>query len=356
MSSQSYLGLNGWIEKNLPQDASGSPVVRHEDIHLVVRTYNICESDSAENKDMPPEYEKRIPQAVETFAKDWPHQLGFTFLQEAADRIGSGTMKVPLPSYVANLFSRHYPVAARAANTNELGIIRNEGEWGGDGEFEKLWELGSRTVISFQDAPFFSRQSYVMKIRLFHKKYNWAISLYNAHLAPGEGRVEVRTRQITRMLSIIQQNTISGELPPIVAGDFNFRPEERANYDLMNARFDLANEAGLGSMPDGQPHNVGINHIWIAKPGAYGAVGNILPTRWHTNSDNWGEHGLVMPPKVTDHVCPVMSFRIVDAAPHPDATRGAGISQGTGSGSPTLDHGPDPKPGRPPTTHTQDIR
>lgn len=305
-SYENYLGKPGWIEQNLYRDPVGQIIVQPGDVDLVVRTYNVCDNGKAEDIGLSPSYEVRVPQVVERFHTDWPHQIGIIGFQEASDLATGDPSYQSIPAFFGSRMGSLYNMWSAFVHEGELGILYDD-EWIKDGAHQ-YWLLGK-----YQNRPWpFVRygESHLIHVRLVHQNEGWAVSVFNTHLAPRDWpeRVKARTEQLTKAIDIIKQTVRADDLPPIFMGDFNFYTSERVNYDIVNEYFTLMNEEGLVTRTaDGSPFRVDIDHIWVGRSERFPTVGTLVPIRCH--SDGKSDSGIDLK-DLSDHSSPAVSFRI----------------------------------------------
>ncbi len=326
-----YLGSKEcWIDRNLPREGEGTNL-RIRDVDLVVRSYNTLYAKGADELNFPA-YPVRLARAAKAFHDDWNSQVGIIGLQEASD-----VVRGCIPSHdrvlsVTSCFAKHlanqYQRTLQSCSLNELGVVWDDAiwqivpgpgwpvlGWGG-------WKIGRRPINFWRDLFGWGGDAYLQGVRLRHRERGWILSFFNTHLAPSRrgyppqheknrDRVEARSKQIDKLLSIIDPLIDEGELPPVLVGDFNFTPDERVNYDRLNRRFALANEEGLGCLPNGYPAAIDIDHIWVGRREHFSqTTGTLRALRYHVSDGN--DQGLELHNRqISDHASPAMSFKII---------------------------------------------
>jgi hypothetical protein len=309
--SERYLGKSGWITENLPKNSLGQIEFNESHIDLVVRTYNVCDADKAKEIGLSPSYKVRVPKAVDRFHEDWPHQVGIVGFQEASDPAYEDPQKTSIPAFFTSQMERH-GLAGGFVHEGELGISYDD-EWVKE-DPHQYWLLGKykNNILPW---PFDRHgESHMIHVRLVHRDNGWVVSVFNTHLAPRDWpeRVKVRTEQLTNAIKHIRETVRAGELPPIFLGDFNFHASETVNYNIVNEYFSLVNEKGRGiQAADGRPYEVGIDHIWVGRPGPLKTVGNLIPLRCHTSGNS--TFGIDLE-GISDHSSPAISFNVEGAA------------------------------------------
>jgi endonuclease/exonuclease/phosphatase family metal-dependent hydrolase len=238
---------------------------------LVVRTYNTLYARGARRRGWP-EYPRRLALAVETLQDAWPDEVGLIGLQEAGDRVTGCGPDEPgersVTACVAALLRRRFAADVGFAEHHELGTIWDEAVWeaipGGG-----AWRIGRKRVLVSRQGVDFGAVRYLLGVKLRQRATGRTVSLFTTHLANDARRLGERERQIDRLLAIVDRQVGPGELPPILVGDLNFRPDERSTYERLDRRFWLANEAAP-ERPSGEPPpRVGVDHVWVGRSEHY---------------------------------------------------------------------------------------
>jgi hypothetical protein len=193
---------------------------------IIVRTINVHHSAA--------DYPLRIRGIAEKFYHDYPHQIGLIGIQELkrrkmTDCIAGGSYDNGARCLAAEL-ARLYGQKAGARisgrywlqqNAGGLGVIADD-NWRIMGQ--KTWSLGY--------------DRFLMEVFLEHRTEGYRLRFYNTHLSI-YGRVKWyekllygyesgkdkgqkrRSRQVSKIIEIVKDRAKPGELPPIIAGDFN---------------------------------------------------------------------------------------------------------------------------------------
>lgn len=303
------------------------------DIHVVVRTVNTAGGAY-------PRYPIRLWGIAEAFSRDGTTPNEIIGVQEAPQQLTgcpSGPSEAQGTDCFARVMAEHglgSTSAARstAGGSNQIGIVVG-GNW--DIISSHVTDLGRdhwvmrprRSWIT----PRLTRRLLEAKVR--HKEHGWILRFYTTHLSQGVRQRQQRLEQIDRLVEIVTSRVGDGELPPIVAGDLNFRSGEAESYERMSRHFELVNALAVGCLPNGYPTDAGRDHVWVGRPVAFPQTrGSFVPLRYHTTADRGGGIDLksrrtVVPPRgseaymgpLSDHHSPALSFTVADGLPDPGA-------------------------------------
>jgi hypothetical protein len=197
-----------------------------KDSALIIRTINLHHSAA--------DYALRIRGIAQKFYHDYPHQIGLIGIQELKKRKMTDCMAGEyydngascLAAELALLYSQkaHARISERhklQQNAGGLGVIADE-DWKIIGT--KTWSIGDNRFL--------------MEVFLKHKKEGYRLRFYNTHLSiygrakwyekilygykSGKNKGQKkRSIQAGKIIEILRDRAKPGELPPIIAGDFN---------------------------------------------------------------------------------------------------------------------------------------
>lgn len=293
-------GVSPW----LPQRGT-----QHARVDLVIRTVNLLGGGSRRGKNAGP-YGLRVQGIAEELARHWPRSVGLISIQEA-----EGMICRPIPSHIpggpylpdhavpclSHFLKMEYGVTISSAWHDGLGILVGPGLAYGDAVW---WDIGKE---SYGKMTWRGRKSrYLLEIKVTHPIEGWTLRFYCTHLShpnPENTQTKQRKEQIDNLSEIIRDRVGRGELPPIVAGDFNFRPGPHIDeYVKMSEDFRLANEE-FDYSPD---------HIWIGRSTSFPQTRGSYTAVRHQTIDLTREYtidGLRLG-ELSDHDCPGMGFKI----------------------------------------------
>jgi len=266
-----------------------------QDVHLVVRTVNTIARW--------PDYPNRLSGIDELFETDWQYQIGAIGMQEVKEEMNScpaGASNVHGTKCFAAILAQDFGHPTTWTAKGAVGVVAGS-EW--QVIAYSGWELGKDSWQHFGNRS----TRYLNEALLRHRGNGWVLRFYNTHLSHGD-QLEQRQDQIDKLLGIITtRQRAAGELPPVLVGDFNFRPSsEAASFNKLNASFRLINTEALGCTA-GKPTRVGIDQIWVGRRPAFPtSTGTLTLLRWHTSSSGNG----IELDGLSDHDSPGASFRI----------------------------------------------
>lgn len=200
---------------------------------VVVRTINTHRCGVKRlDKDCPgDEYRWRLRGIADKLKTNYPAAVDLVGLQEVAGETSCllTTKKVHGPACFAKELGQAYSDAGTAglySTGNQVGIVVG-GEWEvlGWGYWEVGWWFDKR---------------YLIETRLRHKTKGYLLRFYSTHVSnTSAGK---RERQIRDVVAKVRDRASSGELPPIVVGDFNASRdfstgEAETSVRLMEAHF-----------------------------------------------------------------------------------------------------------------------
>ncbi len=180
--------------------------IKPSDIDIVVRTINTHHNA--------PDYPARLLGIAQRLKNDWPYTVGIIGMQEVKGKIDN----CPASPGVYNgaecfalILSKVFDVEVDSAYSvpDHVGIVAGA-PW-------KIIESNYWNV-----GTIFERR-YLLETILVHKYKGWKLRFYTVHLSSQKRHRFDRLRQIKKVINIVTERANPGELPPIVAGDFNAR-------------------------------------------------------------------------------------------------------------------------------------
>jgi len=255
---------------------------------LIIRTINLHHSAA--------DYALRIRGIAEKFYHDYPHQIGLIGIQELKKRKMTDCMAGEyydngascLAAELALLYGRkaHAIISERYGlqqNAGGLGVIADD-KWKIIGT--KTWSIGDNRFL--------------MEVFLKHKKEGYRLRLYNTHLSI-YGRVKwyekilygfrsgkdkgqkKRSIQACKIIEIVRNRARPGELPPVIAGDFN------AGLDFVTGetessvrKFEEHFQRQIDGFCDYCSDYTVTDHIYIGRKKTFPmSRGSFKPLKWH---------------------------------------------------------------------------
>lgn len=98
-----------------------------------------------------------------------------------------------------------------------------------------------------------SRRRYLIGARLQVKGTKYVLPFYSVHLS---GIKRYQKDECRKIIEIVKDNWVEGDLTPVVVGDFNFSTKDKDQYKVMNKHF---SEVGISYGQDS------IEHIWVGR-------------------------------------------------------------------------------------------
>jgi hypothetical protein len=257
---------------------SGVSAASAADLTMLVRTANLGPTETTK---------ERLQGVLQVFKEDAPAELGLVALQEHEQISCGATSWISTGSECFHVYAESQfnsgvsfekpglpigPHRVWGAHDSRVSAIAGT-PWNVIGT--KSWEIGTE---SWSKLTLNGRgRRYLVEILLQHMQdRDVKVRFYATHLSHGDQHAQ-RVEQVKKILEIVRTRVQFGELPPVIAGDFNFsKSKERDNYDRMNESFALANDRIDGS-------GESIDHIWLGRwssfrntSGAYTVVGGKL--------------------------------------------------------------------------------
>lgn len=75
---------------------------------------------------------------------------------------------------------------------------------------------------------------------LRHKASGLKVRFYDTHFWPNKKKKKVRKIQAKELVAIVKKRVRSGELPPILTGDFNFANDREDSFKILSKYFEIA--------------------------------------------------------------------------------------------------------------------
>jgi endonuclease/exonuclease/phosphatase family metal-dependent hydrolase len=183
-----------------------------------------------------------------------PDSFGLIGLQEVARPIRWPWSKDGGTLFAAALSAR-FGERVSARRAGEVGIIAG-GEWELLGH--RSWRLGMDDWRKNLWSIPYCR--YLLEAELRHVAQGHRLRFYSTHLSHGDQEKQ-RRDQIRRLIALVLQRARPGELPPLLAGDFNATPGSVV-YTLLEEHFALS-------------HADTVDAIWAGRASSFPqAVGN----------------------------------------------------------------------------------
>jgi hypothetical protein len=239
---------------------------------------------------------------LDTFDADWPYALGVLGVQEAA-----GALIIPLENGVelqlcgthaveciSRMDAGRHSRESTVAQAGPLGIVAGD-------PWKVVRYSWHRLGIDTPDNPLARPNPRDVLVALVqHKdKPELKFHFFTVHLSADHGdqgtptylsRRADRVAQIAALLTVVGDSVQSGELPPIMVGDFNTAPYdfEASVVAPIFTEFMLANSEPIAD-PNGCINHAimpEVDHIWIGRPerfpltrGSYTIVRHHGPSR-----------------------------------------------------------------------------
>src|SRR6266496_1787005 len=288
------------------------------DIYMLARTVNTKGSD--------PDYTRRFYGIVREFHAEWPSAIGIVGLQEVhsgledmIDCYGVTAADGWQAGHVVNCFGyqfiKQYDSSVTWAWHGTLGIIVGH-PW--KIASTKGWEIGKDSIKMLGNRS----TRYLLEAKLENSATNDKVRVYVTHLSHHSDKSaqhDQRSDQIDNIIDHVTDRWTSGELPPLLIGDFNFHPnDERDNYNKLHNHFSLATKSFVGCTSNGNPTEIGVDHIWVGRRTSFPSnIGKLNAVRYHNTAGSAGKGirlkdqakvGGKCLPRLTDHDSPGISF------------------------------------------------
>jgi len=218
-----------------------------KEVALLVRTINLHHSAA--------DYPLRIRGIAQEFYHNYPHQIGLISIQELKKRKMSdclcGESFDNGAKCLAAELALRYGQKAHARISERYRLQENAGGLGVIADDN--WKIMGTKTWSIGDDRF------LMEVFLEHKTEGYRLRFYNAHLSiygsvkwyekilygytSGKDKGQKRRSiQVSKIIEIVRDRAKPGELPPIVAGDFNagqnfVTGETEVSVRMMEAHF-----------------------------------------------------------------------------------------------------------------------
>ena len=185
------------------ESATGTVIpAETDDVDLLVRTMNTHRSA--------PHYPIRLRGIAQKFHQDWSGQVGLIGLQEVKGKMTgckTGRARTNGARCMAAELSSLFGVEAhgRYSTGNEVGLVIG-GSWRIISK--EHWELGR-----------WLDRRYLIETLIEHKSAGYRLRFYSTHLS--NTSKDKRSRQAKDVVAKVRERAKTGELPPIVVGDFN---------------------------------------------------------------------------------------------------------------------------------------
>lgn len=98
-----------------------------------------------------------------------------------------------------------------------------------------------------------ARRRYLIGARLQIKGTKYVLPFYSVHLSATK---RYQKDECLKIIEIVKENWVPGDLTPVVVGDFNFSTKDKEQYEVMNKHF---SEVGISYGCDS------IEHIWVGR-------------------------------------------------------------------------------------------
>jgi len=223
-------------------------------------------------------YPRRMQRISEMVRAGWP-SVGLIGLQEVRAEMtgcrgrGQRGRRVNGARCFAQLLTDRYPGRVRSVFYQTDYPFWPDPDGGGGVAYGPEWRLLSRARFNIGpglECRGWSCQNYdryLIEARLQHRSTGKILRFYNTHFYPGRSgfRKGVRATQARELVDRIRSRVRTGELPPIVVGDFNNRTSE-ASYGTMEDNFWRPEQVIQDSC--GHAH-MSIDRIYVGKKSAF---------------------------------------------------------------------------------------
>lgn len=247
----------------------------------------------------------QVRRQVDVFHKEWPNSLGLVALQEVPE-------SSPGCGACFGGASGCNPTGAACFAGSAETLFGGLHAWGHDIVVPPDWEaLGfERHPIGCDYTPL-CNQRFVEEALVRHRTRGWTLRFYSTHFSHRSDKlgpqIENRKEQARNLVSWVTSRAQPGELPPIVAGDFNAllsSAEDSEMLSTLRQHLDPANDIPQCHTEAG----IGIDQIWVGtKVGFPSSTGTWRTVRHHglngTGLDMQGN---------TDHRSPAVSLQLLN--------------------------------------------
>jgi endonuclease/exonuclease/phosphatase family metal-dependent hydrolase len=217
-------------------------------------------------------YSVRLRAIADEFAADSQNFVGLIAMQEVKEdmencHVNRGWEDPPAHGswcLALLLEERHMPEIVYHAYRSRLGIVVGKPwRW----LETNYWTIGSDA--SFLD-PFLDYR-HLLEVRVENTITGHQLRFYSTHLSHDTkadddtvttSRVVNRAEQVSEIREIIRGRASPGELPPVIAGDFNFGPDDGVNEAAMMDDFENRYQSR-------------VDIIWTGKPEVFSSVGRL---------------------------------------------------------------------------------
>lgn len=261
----------------------------YSDLEFLVRTVNTLGKK--------PDYGYRLRGIANKFYEDWPSEIGLIGMQE----VGS-TIEVEFSSHgISNISSncrvspRHFSGAKCLADemSSLFGINAYGKQTSGDTDvepgiiIEDDWEVLDHDYWGIHSTFGTVGEGHrkLIMLHLRHRARGFELRFYSTHFTPGDdggipyirkSSSDERAYQAQKVIDIVKEQARSGELPPIVVGDFNAErnlPDGAAEESVEIMERDFWRPIDIY-----KPASTGIDIIYIGRKESFPAsMGNFLP-------------------------------------------------------------------------------
>lgn len=286
-------------------------------INLVVRTANVHGGGDDNDK---ADFGRRLKGLVQLYYADWPESFGVNALQEDADAQCSGDpAEVRGAACFMELMRQRYSLPGTIVRAHwmrgPLSVIVGGAPW-------RLGDRYHAYRIGEDPGWFDDDDRWVLETELSGGLGKF--KFYTTHLSHTDDAAN-RLRQITQLRESVKATVETGDLPPIVVGDFNFAvkkdgtSDQPQNFQAMSQDFYLATKAGAFCY-DGVHGGAPVDQIWIGRHSSFPQTRGVFrAVRLHANGDPWGIFlkepmvvDGVLVPQVSDHAKAVAMSFVVD--------------------------------------------
>lgn len=249
-------------------------------LKLVIRTYNTKRVWPGHSS-----YPIRLQGVAKKFFDDWNQQIGLIGMQEVREDMTDCPYQ-PANDHGTDCFDRimtnTFNQSASHKKYKSIGIVVGDN-----------WEILSRETLHLGRDAFkyglMRSHRRLLGVKVRHRSEGWKFRFYTTHLSHAD-QEDQRKDQINKIIDHVTSKDLQNELPPIIAGDFNFYPsDEHSSYNLMNKFFQLI----FYHRPD---------HIWMGRSNKFpGTRGQDII---YSSGRKVGLNGL------SDHDSPRATFRV----------------------------------------------
>lgn len=193
------------------------------DADVVVRSVNAWEPGPSDSI--------RLRHVADLLYEDWPHDVGAVSIQEATDI----DAVIAMANRASTLYgSGSVRLFEQGGNISPAILTTQENPWRVTAIY--VVEIGKD---SWRAATLAGRPSrHLYEVLMTHAVRPWTFRFYATHLSHDSANFtqnSERLDQARKIVEIVRNRVQPGELPPIIAGDFNFHPSAQPDVARVMA-------------------------------------------------------------------------------------------------------------------------